>query len=317
MHAAASRPHNRMQELRQLLVRRIGRLAGNEGPMTTAVPGLLLVRRTAPTAPMPACYEPSLALVVQGRKQLFLPGRTLTYDASRFLITSMDLPVLGQVTEASPDLPYLCLLLRLEMPIVREILARGELSAPEPVEAVEAMAVGETTEELLDACCRLVGLLEHPGDIPFLAELLQREIIYRILQTRAGAKLREIATVGSHSQRIARVVEWLRTHYPQPIRVEDLARMAAMGVSTFHHHFRELTSMSPLQYIKHVRLQAARQRMLGEGLDASSAAYAVGYQSVSQFSREYKRYFGVPPSRHLRALRPASGPERPGLAAVR
>lgn len=315
MNASSLPPAGRLEALRRELARRIAFFTGGEERVTTAVPGLLLVRRTQPTPPTPVCYEPSLALVAQGRKQLELPGRTLYYDATRFLITSLDMPVLSSVLEASPERPYLCILLRLEMPQVRELLAQGEIPAPAPRPDMEAMAVGEATEELLEACCRLVGLLERPADIPFLAPLIQREIIYRILQTPAGARLREIATLGSHGQRIGRVIDWLRRNYDKPASVEDLARMAAMGVSTFHHHFRELTAMSPLQYIKQLRLQAARQKMLAEGLDASSAAYAVGYQSASQFSREYKRYFGVPPSRHrLAAQQPPAS--RPRLAAV-
>ncbi|MCX7604186.1 MAG: AraC family transcriptional regulator [Bryobacteraceae bacterium] len=317
MKDAGSVRGTRIEPLRRELARQIAFFASGGERVTTAVPGLLLVRRTQPTAPTPACYEPSLALVAQGRKELELPGRRLFYDESHFLITSLDMPVLSRVVEASPERPYLCMLLRLEMPVVREMLAQGEIPAPAAPPDADAMAVGEATEELLDACCRLLRLLEKPAEIPFLAGLLQREIIYRILQTPAGARLREIATMGTHGQRIGRVIEWLRRNYEKPVRVEELARMAAMGVSTFHHHFRELTAMSPLQYVKQLRLQAARQKMLSEGLDASSAAYAVGYQSASQFSREYKRYFGVPPSLHLRSVRRAAVSGRRGLAVAR
>lgn len=308
---------SRLEALRQELARRIAFFTAGGERVATAVPGLLLVRRIEPTQPTPVCYEPSLALVAQGRKELELPGRTLVYDASRFLITSLDMPVLSRVVEASPERPYLCMLLRLEMPVVRELLAQGEIAPAGPAADAEAMTVSEATEELLDACCRLIALLERPADIPFLAGLLEREIIYRILQTPAGARLREIATLGTHGQRIGRVIDWLRRNYDRPVSVEDLARMAAMGVSTFHHHFRQLTSMSPLQYVKQLRLQAARQKMLAEGLDASSAAYAVGYQSASQFSREYKRYFGVPPSRHRQSAVREMAAARPRLTASR
>ena len=171
-----------------------------------------------------------------------------------------------------------------------------------------AMATGETTAELLDACCRLVGLLDKPEDIPFLSGLIQREIIYRILQAPAGARLRAIATLGDQSHRTAKAIAWIRTNYAKPLRVEELAQLAGMGVSTLHNHFRALTAMSPLQYQKQMRLQTARGRMLMDGLDAASAAFEVGYESASQFNREYSRLFGQPPMRDIRTLRPTSAP---------
>ncbi len=168
------------------------------------------------------------------------------------------------------------------------------------------MATGETTAELLEACCRLVDLLNTPQDIPFLSGLIQREIIYRILRGPEGARLRAIATLGDQSHRTAKAIAWVRENYAKPLRVEDLAKIAAMGVSTLHHHFRALTSMSPLQYQKQLRLQAARERMLIDGLDAASAAFEVGYESASQFNREYGRLFGQPPMRDIRTLRSPS-----------
>ena len=166
-----------------------------------------------------------------------------------------------------------------------------------------AMATGKTTAELLDACCRLVDLLNTPQDIPFLSGLIQREIIYRILRGPEGARLRAIATLGDQSHRTAKAIAWIRTNYAKPLRVEDLAHIAGMGLSTLHHHFRALTAMSPLQYQKQLRLQAARGRMLVDGLDAASAAFEVGYESASQFNREYSRLFGQPPMRDIRTLR--------------
>jgi transcriptional regulator GlxA family with amidase domain len=170
------------------------------------------------------------------------------------------------------------------------------------------MAIGETTAEFLNACCRLVNLLHKPQDIPFLSGLIQREIIYRILQSAEGARLRAIATLGDQSQRTAKAIAWMRANYAKPLRVEELAQIAGMGVSTLHHHFRALTAMSPLQYQKQLRLQAARGRMLTDGLDAASAAFAVGYESASQFNREYSRFFGQPPMRDIRTLRSPSAP---------
>jgi transcriptional regulator GlxA family with amidase domain len=165
------------------------------------------------------------------------------------------------------------------------------------------MATGEVTVELLNACCRLMDLLDTPQHISFLSGLIQREIIYYILQGAEGARLRAIATLGEQSNRIAKAISWLKSNYEKPLRVEELAKMALMAVSTFHHHFREMTAMSPVQYQKQLRLQAARTRMLTEDLDASSAAMEVGYESVSQFNREYSRFFGQPPMRDIRALR--------------
>jgi len=161
---------------------------------------------------------------------------------------------------------------------------------------------------LLDACCRLMDLLNTPQDIPFLSGLIQREIIYRILRGPGGARLRAIATLGDQSQRTAKAIAWVRANYAKPLRVEDLAKIAGMGVSTLHHHFRGLAAMSPLQYQKQLRLHAARERMLMDGLDAASAAFEVGYESASQFNREYRRFFGQPPLRDIRALRSPGAP---------
>ena len=294
---------DRLCASRKELARKIASFIGPREKQTTGVPGLLLTRYTAPTAPVSATYEPSLAVVAQGRKRATLGGNTFIFDESRYLLTSLDLPVICNVIEASEAVPYLCFVLKLEMPLVRELLNRDEIQPHQPPSDSPAMATGETTAELLDACCRLVDLLNTPRDIPFLSGLIQREIIYRILQGPEGARLRAIATLGDQSQRTAKAITWVRDNYAKPLRVEDLAKMAGMGVSTIHHHFRALTAMSPLQYQKQLRLQAARGRMLIDGLDAASAAFEVGYESASQFNREYSRFFGQPPMRDIRTLR--------------
>jgi AraC-like DNA-binding protein len=253
-------------------------------------------------------YEPSLAVVAQGRKRAALGRTTFIYDSSRFLLTSLDLPVISQVIEASEEVPYLCFVLKLEMPVVRELLSREEVQAQAAPSDSPAMATGETTADLLNACCRLLDLLRTPRDIPFLSGLIQREIVYRILQQPAGARLRAITTLGDQSQRTAKAIAWIRANYARPLRVEELAQLAGMGVSTLHNHFRALTAMSPLQYQKQLRLHAARGRMLTDGLDAASAAFEVGYESASQFNREYSRFFGQPPMRDIRTLRSPSAP---------
>ncbi len=293
----------RAPNLLKELASKIAFFVGSRETLITDVPGLLLSRRTVPTAPASATYEPSLAVVAQGRKQANLGGTNFIFDQSRYLLTSLDLPVICNVIEASEHVPYLCFVLKLEMPVVRELLTREEIQEPELSSDKPAMALGKTTPELLDACCRLVDLLNSPQDIPFLSELIQREIIYRILRGPQGARLRAIATLGDQSHRTAKAIAWVRVNFAKPLRVEDLANIAGMGVSTLHHHFRALTAMSPLQYQKQLRLQAARERMLMDGLDAASAAFEVGYESATQFNREYSRFFGLPPMRDIRTLR--------------
>jgi len=189
------------------------------------------------------------------------------------------------------------------MPTAREVLSREDLPVQKATSQRRGLAVGQTTVGLLTASSRLIDLLETPEDIPFLGHLVEREIIYRILQTPQGERLRAIATTGSLSQRAARAIAWLSENYAKPLRVEELAQIARMGVSTLHHQFRALTAMSPLQFQKQLRLRVARERMLMDGLEATSAAYEVGYESVSQFNREYSRFFGQPPMRDIKSLR--------------
>ena len=194
------------------------------------------------------------------------------------------------------------------MPVVRDLLSREEIHIAESPSESPAMATSEITVEFLSACCRLIDLLDTPQDLPFLGGLIQREIIYRILRGPEGARLRAIATLGDQSHRTAKAIAWIKANYAKPLRVEDLAQIAGMGLSTLHNHFRALTAMSPLQYQKQMRLQAARGRMLVDGLDAASAAFEVGYESASQFNREYCRLFGQPPMRDIRALRSPGAP---------
>ena len=304
----AASPPDRARELRAELARRITLFMGSAENRATDIPGLTLYRRTAPTAPCSMTYAPSVTVIAQGRKRVELGRNIFIYDASRFLLTSVDLPVVSRVIEASEEVPCLALSLKLEMPAVRELLSREEIRVAEAPSDSPGMATGETTVEFLGACCRLVDLLSTPRDIPFLSGLIQREIIYRILRSAEGARLRSIATLGEQSQRTARAIAWITANYAKPLRVEDLAEIAGMGVSTLHHHFRVLTAMSPLQYQKQLRLQAARGRMLMHGLDAASAAFEVGYESPSQFNREYSRFFGQPPMRDIRTLRSPGAP---------
>jgi AraC-like DNA-binding protein len=298
-------------ELRKTLARKIASCATTEGEFRTAIPGLFLYRRSAPTPCYRATYEPSFTVFAQGRKRVNLGGTEYICDGTSFLLSSIDVPVESQILEASEAVPMLSMHLRLDMPTVREVLSRDDLPEPEPSSQRRGLAVGRTTVGLLDACIRLINLLDAPEDIPFLSHLLQREIVYRILRTPQADRLRAIATSGDLSQRTTRAIAWLRANFSRPLRMDELASVSRMGVSTLHHQFRALTAMSPLQYQKQLRLQSARQRMLMDGIDASSAAFEVGYESVSQFSREYSRLFGQPPMRDIKSMRDSKTPATP------
>jgi len=292
--------------VRTELVSRIAAHAPSAGEHPTAIDGLVLFRRPQATACYRASVEPSLTVFVQGRKRMTLGGIPYLCGPSSFFLSSIDVPIESQIVEASEEVPLLSMLLRLDMSIVREILNREELPAAEISGQPRGVAIGNAPAGLLNACFRLMELLDNPEDIPFLSHLIQREIIYRILKTPQGARLRTIATTGDLGNRTARAITWLKDNYAKRLHMEDLAGIARMGVSTLHHQFRALTAMSPLQYQKQLRLQRARERMLMDGVDATSAAYEVGYESVSQFNREYSRFFGQPPMRDVKALRATS-----------
>jgi AraC-like DNA-binding protein len=225
------------------------------------------------------------------------------------ILSAALLPIMSWVAKATEEVPCLVLSLRLDMSLVRELLGREEIHVADAPSDSPAMSIGETTPEFLNACCRLLDLLDSPQDIPFLSGLIQREIIYRILRGPEGARLRAVATLGDQSHRTAKAVAWITANYAKPLHVEELAQIASMGVSTLHHHFRTLTAMSPLQYQKQLRLQSARSLMANNGLDAASAAFEVGYESATQFNREYSRFFGQPPMRDIRALLSPGAPK--------
>lgn len=295
--------------------RKIAAHAPSAGQHSTTIPGLLLFRRTKPTPCYRATYEPSLVVFAQGKKRINLGGTEYICGPTSFVLASIDVPVKSQILEASEEVPMLSLMLRLEMPMVREILSQEDLPEAENSSQRRGLAVGKANAGLLGACTRMIELLDASDDIPFLSRLLQREIIYRILRTPQGARLRAIATSGDLGNRTARAVAWLKDNYAKRLHMEELAAVARMGVSTLHHQFRALTTMSPLQYQKQLRLQRARTRML-DGIDASSAAYEVGYESVSQFSREYSRFFGQPPMRDIKSLRSANPSSTANTAAT-
>ncbi len=255
---------DRVLGLRVELTSRVARLIGTAEKQATAIPRLALHQRTAPTAACHATYEPSVIVVVQGRKEVQMGMDTLTYDSSRYLLTSVDLPTVTRVAEASEDSPCLAISLKLDVPMIREFLSREEFPRSDASPYSPAMSTGPVTAEFLSAWCRLLDLLSNPEDIPFLSGYIEREIMYRILRGPEGARLRAIATLGDQSHRTAKAIAWIKTNYGKPLRVKELAGVAGMGVTTLHHHFRALTAMSPLQYQKQIRLQAARARMLAE-----------------------------------------------------
>ena len=271
--------------------------------LSTGVPGLSLYRSTAPTPPNPCSYEPSLLLIPQGKKRVTLGKQSYVCGELTFLLTSLQLPIVSQVSVATQDKPYLAFFLKLDMGIVRDVLHTEEVRISALPVGTRGMVLGEATIELLAPCLRMVRLLGIPRDVPFFGKLLHREIIYRLLQGPQGDRLRSIATMADQSYRTAKAVGWLRENFEKTLNVEDLASLAGMSRSTFHQHFRGLTAMSPLQFQKQLRLHTARQKMLTEELDAASAAFEVGYESPSQFNREYKRIFGKPPIRDVQDLR--------------
>jgi len=294
---------SRLSHLLTELAKKISNSLGDSAERATEVPGLILYRRTAPTVPNPSTYEPSLLVIAQGRIRVEIGKASYVFGQSRFLLTSLGLPAVSQVITASEKAPYLAFFLELDISTVRDILNTEEVHIPEATSGACGMASGETTVELVNSCSRMMDLLDVPRDISFFGKLIQREIIYRLLQGSQGARLRAIATFETKCHRTAKAVAWLRSNYEKPLRVEHLATIAGMSRSTLHQHFRALTAMSPLQFQKQLRLHAARQRMLTGAQDAASAAFEVGYESPSQFNREYRRFFGRPPIRDIKALR--------------
>lgn len=281
----------------------IGRWTRGREDCSTSIPNLTFFRREAPTQPCACLVEPSVVLVVQGAKRMLMGSAAYAYDTDRFLITSLDLPASSQVVVASPDKPCLGLVLKLDLRLIAELIAQGGLPPPRDRSGDKGMGLGAITPLILEPFKRLLDLLDEPGAVAVLAPLIQREIHYRLLMSDQAARLWQIASVGSQGHRIARAIDWLKVNFAQALHIDELAAHVQMSASTLHHHFRQLTAMSPLQYQKWLRLNEARRLMLNEGLDAASAAFQVGYESPSQFSREYSRLFGAPPKRDIEGLR--------------
>jgi AraC-like DNA-binding protein len=285
-----------------ILVARLARHAAEDGSREP-LPGLHLSRHSVPLEQVYSVVEPSLCIVAQGSKEFWLGQHRYRYDPAHYLLSTVELPHVGQVIDAAPEHPFLGLRVELDPSLVNEVLAQFE-SAPLPTVTPErAIAVSALDSDLLDAVVRLTRLLDAPADAPVLQPLITREIIYRLLQGEQGLRLRHLALLGGYTPRIVRAIERLRRDFDQPLQIAHLAHEVGMSVSAFHHHFKVVTALSPLQFQKRMRLLEARRLMLSEGLDATRAAFQVGYRDAAFFNREYKRFFGAPPMRDVQRLR--------------
>jgi AraC-like DNA-binding protein len=276
---------------------------------TTVIPGLRLGSSEVPTEPLDALYEPAFALVAQGTKRTVLADKVYEYSAGQCLVVSADLPVVGQIVRASRQKPYLSFAIALRPEAVASLLlasAVGESIA----DTSSAIAVSVASADLLDSVTRILRLLDRPSDVAVLHPMLERELLWRLLCSDQGPLVRQIGLADSRLSQIHRAIRWIRAHYAEPLRVEELAQLAAMGASTFHRHFKAVTAMSPLQYQKRIRLLEARTRLMANAKDVAAVGFDVGYESPSQFSREYSRLFGASPGKDAARLRAVSQSRR-------
>ena len=281
----------------------LGDFAQTDGDYTTAIPPLTVHRRNAPTEPLHCIYSLGLGVIAQGRKQVMLREEAIEYGPGQSMLTTIDLPVVSHVTQATARRPFLGLLLTLDARHILQLASEIELARPSRDRAYKPVSIERLDEALLDALIRLVQLLDEPALVPRLAPLIEQEIIIRLLTGHYGPQLQRLVAAGSPSQQIAKAVAWLKQNFTQALHVDALADRTHMSPSTFRQHFRAITGMSPLQFQKQLRLQEARQLMLNQSLDAGNAGGRVGYESASQFSREYSRLFGAPPQRDIRRMR--------------
>ncbi|MCR9977522.1 AraC family transcriptional regulator [Vibrio parahaemolyticus] len=289
-----------------ILAEQIQKWTGDATQFDTEIPGLKLSRWTTPTQPTSYSHNPSICLIAQGKKRVLLGEDSFTYDTNHFLISSVNLPLTANIVEATEEAPYLGLIMELDLQEISQLIVDSELSFNSSKEAQKGIAVGELSGSLQSAFVRLMALLDEPDNIKILAPVIKREIFYRLLLTEQGARLNQIVTTGSHSHQIAKAIDWLKNNFVKPLSVGDLAAYTGMSKSAFYTHFRSMTSMTPLQFQKKLRLSEARRLMLTENLDAMATTFRVGYESPSQFSREYSRLFGAPPSKDIKALKQAS-----------
>jgi AraC-like DNA-binding protein len=299
------REARRVQANRGELVERIARAIPENG-RAEPLRGLCLNRASSPTELVHGVSYPAFCVIAQGSKEVFLGDDRYQYDPMHYLLATAELPIVSQVIEASQERPYLSLSVKLDPTLVGSVMVEAGHVSPRSRADVRAINVSPLGASLLDAVVRLVRLLDTPAEAPFLMPLITREIVYRLLVGEQGDRLRHIALQGGQTHRIARAIAWLHQEFDQPLRVDDLAQELGMSVSSFYHHFKAVTAMSPLQFQKQIRLQEARRLMLSDDLDAASAGYRVGYNDASHFNREYKRLFGLPPLSDAKRLREAA-----------
>jgi len=301
----AAREAHRAQADRDELVERIARAIREDGAVEP-LKGLFLRRSSSSKESLHSVVDPSFCVIAQGSKEIFLGHERYPYDPAHYLLIAAELPLVGHVLEASRQRPYLSLRLKLDATLVGSVLL--EAGQPSPQNQADARAINVSTLDagLLDAAVRLVRLLDRPAEAVYLAPLITREIVYRLLMGEQGDRLHHIAALSGYTAPIVKAIELLHTDFDQPLRIDRIARELGMSVSGFHHHFKAVTALSPLQFQKRLRLQEARRLMLGEGLDAAGAAYRVGYHDASHFNREYKSLFGLPPMRDMEQLRQAA-----------
>lgn len=299
-------------ELRRLALRHA---RGRE--MDTAIPRVAISHGQETSEPMPGFYEPMICLILQGAKCILIGDQALHYDDASYFISTVDVPATGEVYYSGPDQPYLSIALKFDATVISDVLLSMEDGAPAAApEPCTCFGISPVTPDLLDAWLRLLRLLDTPRDIAVLGPLIEREIIYRLLNGPRGGMLRQIANGDSRLARVRRAIGWLRDNLAEPIQVEELASRAGMSVSAFHRHFKAVTAMSPIQYQKRLRLHVARRRLIAEAGDAAHVAFSVGYESATQFSREYAREFGAPPARDAARLRRMDAEDGRELAQV-
>jgi AraC-like DNA-binding protein len=298
----AKREKQRMQSDREELVERMARAIPADGVLEV-FPGLFLGRSSRPTEMLHSVFKPAFCVIAQGSKQVLLGEELFRYDPGHYLISTVDLPIVSQVVEASTERPYFSFRLNLDASFVASVMMESGIGIEKGDARVKAMDVSSIDANMLDAVVRLARLLDAPDEIHALAPLIIREIIYRLLRGEQGARLSHLLASGGDTRRISKAIGHLRQHFDEPLKIEHIARELGMSVSGFHHHFKSVTAMSPLQFQKQIRLQEARRLMLGEDLDAASAGFRVGYEDPSYFSREYKKLFGAPPQRDIAKLR--------------
>lgn len=302
IHKPVEREAKRIQANHEELLERVSQVIREDGTIQP-LPGLHLARASAPTKPLYGVSMPSVCVIAQGSKEVLLGESRYRYDPFHYLLATIELPSISRVLEASKAQPYLSLRLELPPTVVSSVLLEAGYTSPRKQADARAIDVSVLDANVLDAVVRLLRLLDAPAEAPVLLPLVTREIVYRLLVGEQGDRLRHLAIMGGYTSDIARAVARIRQDFDQPLHIEDLARELGMSISGLHHHFKEVTAMSPLQFQKRLRLQEARRLMLGEDLDAQAAAYRVGYQDASHFNREYRSLFGAPPMRDVQRLR--------------